>query len=80
MKLSEKGFHKLVVAENLLDDPDFEQSDFEDCVVLTVEEAKKILGFFDVVALCDYPFRLSDEEEILWETLDERIKQAEKEK
>lgn len=42
MKLSDKGWHKVVVAQNLLDDPDLEQSDFEGAVVLTAEEAKNI--------------------------------------
>lgn len=46
MKLSEKGWRKLVVAENLLDDPDFEQSDFEGAVVLSIKEAKEIIGTY----------------------------------
>lgn len=78
MKLSDKGWHKLVVAENLLDDPDFEQSDFEGAVVLSIKEAKKISAFFDDVMVCDFPIKLSDEDQILWVMLDKRIEQAEK--
>lgn len=43
MKLSENGRRKAFVVGELLDDPDFEQSDFEDAVVLTRKEARELI-------------------------------------
>ena len=69
MKLSDKGWRKVVLAENLLDDPDFEQSDFEDAVVLTIKEAHRIR----------WAMNPSPEDCIWRDLLEERIEQAEKE-
>lgn len=46
-------------------------------IVLTLEEAKKISKFFDVVECCASGFKLSDEERILWEIIEKRIEQVE---
>lgn len=51
MKLSEKGFNKSVNNLIHLRKLEFEPSDFEDCVVLTLEEAKKL--YLDLFALSD---------------------------
>jgi hypothetical protein len=90
MKLSEKGINRLYAQvwmnqEDLPQDEifefetlEFQSDDFEGVVMLTVEEAKKISTFFDVVECCAYGFKLSDEERILWEIIEKRIEQAEK--
>jgi hypothetical protein len=46
-------------------------------IVLTLEEAKKISKFFDVVECCASGIKLSDEERILWEIIEKRIEQVE---
>ena len=48
MKLSEKGFEKIAVDfdgdHDQWDDYQFEQSDFRDCIVLSVKDAEAILS------------------------------------
>lgn len=76
MKLSDKGWHKIVLAENLLDDPDFEQSDFEGAVVLSVKEAKRLDNLIERI---NDDIVLSDTEIVSWIILRRKIEQAEKE-
>lgn len=70
MKLSDKGWRKMVVAENLLDDPDFEQSDFKGVVVLTIAEAYRIRE----------AMRPTETDRWIRDWLDDRIEKAEKAK
>ena len=42
MKLSEKGFQKILVESNLCDSFEYSQEDFVDGVVLSIEEANSI--------------------------------------
>lgn len=79
MKLSDKGWHKVVLAENLLDDPDFEQSDFEGAVVLTVKEAKKWMCILHENApYIDCLYESSKADYLFLEEISKRIEQAEK--
>ena len=76
MKLSDKGWRKVVLAENLLDDPDFEQSDFEDAVVLTIKEAKLVHSAIAFALMTTKSFSHQKELDVLIDMVDERIKQA----
>ncbi len=43
MKLSEKGFQKILVESNLCDSFEYSQEDFTDGIVLSIEEATNLL-------------------------------------
>jgi hypothetical protein len=87
MKLTREGAARLGRHESRgfpVGDFEFQPEDFDGCfqeekdhVVLTLEEAKKISKFFDVVECCASGFKLSDEERILWEIIEKRIEQVE---
>lgn len=74
MKLSDKGWHKVVLAENLLDDPDFEQSDFDGAVVLSVKEARILDNLIERI---NDDIVLTNRETFTWLLLKTQIKQAE---
>lgn len=75
MKLSEKGRRKAFVVGELLDDPDFVQSDFEDAVVLTIEDAKILNRLIERI---DDDIVLTGTETVSWMTLQLKIRQVEK--
>ena len=77
MKLSEKGFEKLANKRKALECGliKFEPNDFENAVVLTVEEAKTIEHCFSIF---QKHFKLFEPEMKVWQELRKRIEQAEK--
>lgn len=78
MKLSDKGWHKIVLAELMLDDPDLDQSDFEGVVVLSVKEAKKLMHILHENApYLDCLYESSKADYIFLEEISKRIEQAE---
>lgn len=78
MKLSDKGWRKVVLAENLLDDPDFEQSDFEGAVILSVKEAKRVHSVIAFAMMTTKSISHEKELSALIDLVADRIKQAEK--
>ena len=77
MKLSDKGWHKIVLAESMLDDPDLDQSDFEGVVVLSVKEAKKLMHILHENApYLDCLYEASKADYIFLEEISKRIEQA----
>ena len=91
MKLSEKGESRLYGSHNVFYDDDiegdvvalwelskvweFEPDDFKDCVVLTVEEAKRIMDYIDGVVFISDELQMHIEH--LFKPLKDGIKQAE---
>lgn len=78
MKLSDKGWRKVVLAENLLDDPDFEQSDFEGAVILSVKEAKRVHSVIAFAMMTTKSISHEKELSTLIDMVAERIEHAEK--
>lgn len=84
MKLSEKGWQKAMLIGELIDDPDFDQDDFEGMVCLTVEEAKALLSWlrnsqWKHKHQCNFEFA-EDWRKDMFDCLNERIEQTEKSK
>lgn len=78
MKLSDKGWRKMIVAENLLYDPDLDQTDFEGGVILSVKEAKKLMDILHENApYLDCLYESSKADYIFLEEISKRIEQAE---
>ena len=78
MKLSDKGWHKVVVAQNLLDDPDLEQSDFEGAVILSVKEARQVQRAIALAMFVTNSISHEKELSALIDIVADRIEQAEK--
>lgn len=83
MKLSEKGFQKILVESNLCDSFEYSQEDFVDGVVLSIEEADLIKREIDkeieIAEVESWPPESREDTKRLWalaEMLEERIKQA----
>ncbi|MBO5746551.1 MAG: hypothetical protein J6S13_05620 [Clostridia bacterium] len=73
MKLSEKGKRKFLDNFYWFSE-EFDQDDFEGCVILTVEEAK---GIYDDLIRLSEMSSLDISRYYAWKRLNERIEQAE---
>ena len=92
MKLNSKGFNKLLdwafkcKKDNAFlgnGKPEFEPDDFVDCVVLTIEEAKKVANAYEDLASISRVLLCPDNESIFLTARNEllrRVKKAEGEK
>ena len=78
MKLTEKAVNDFIENGTGFTHPskwDFEPTDFEDCVVLTVREAETIEH---IIAIFQHYYNIFDGEMKVWQDLRKRIEEAEK--